>query len=71
LWEERERAGAEILKPLTGQSLPSRGDARSITQEPMRQLAGEVKQTWPEPLSNISPLMAHRGARKSLRRKTS
>ena len=28
----------------------------------MRHLAGEMRQGWPEPRSNISPLMAHRGA---------
>ena len=57
-----QRAGAEILQPLTGQSLLSHGEARSITQEPMRHLAGEMRQAWPEPPSNISPLMAHRVA---------
>jgi putative addiction module CopG family antidote len=45
LWEERERARAEILTAVdAAEASFARGDGRIITQESMRQLAEEVKQ---------------------------
>ena len=44
LWEQRERARAEILAAAdAAEASVARGMGRSITQESMRQLAGEVK----------------------------
>ena len=45
LWEERERARAEILAAVdVAEASLARGEGRTITQESMRQLADEVKQ---------------------------
>ena len=45
LWEERERARAEILVAVdTAEASLARGEGRTITQESMRQLADEVKE---------------------------
>jgi putative addiction module CopG family antidote len=45
LWEERERTRAEILTAVdVAEASIARGQGRAITQESMRQLAGEVKQ---------------------------
>lgn len=44
LWEERERTRAEILAAVDeAEASLARGEGRSITQESMRELAGEVK----------------------------
>jgi putative addiction module CopG family antidote len=45
LWEQRERARAEILTAVDmAEASVARGEGRAITQESMRQLADEVKQ---------------------------
>jgi len=45
LWEERERARAEILAAVDGAEVSlARGEGRIITQESMRELAESVKQ---------------------------
>jgi hypothetical protein len=45
LWEERERLRAEfLLKLKDARSSLAEGDGRLITQESMRDLAGEVKE---------------------------
>jgi Arc/MetJ-type ribon-helix-helix transcriptional regulator len=45
LWEERERQRAEFLVTLEdARASLARGEGRVITQESMRQLAGEVKE---------------------------
>jgi Arc/MetJ-type ribon-helix-helix transcriptional regulator len=45
LWEERERARAEILIAVDlAEASIGRGEGRAITQNSMRQLADEVKQ---------------------------
>ncbi len=45
LWEERERQRAEFLLTLEdARASLARGEGRVITQESMRQLAGEVKE---------------------------
>lgn len=45
LWEERERARAEILTAVdVAEASIARGEGRTITPESMRQLADEVKQ---------------------------
>ena len=45
LWEERERQRAEFLLTLDeARASLSRGEGRVITQDSMRQLAGEVKE---------------------------
>jgi Arc/MetJ-type ribon-helix-helix transcriptional regulator len=44
LWEERERARAEILAAVDlAEASLSRGEGRIITEESMRELADEVK----------------------------
>jgi len=44
LWEERERARAEILAAVDeAEASIARGEGRGITQESMRELAEEVK----------------------------
>jgi putative addiction module CopG family antidote len=44
LWEQRERARAEILTAVDmAEASVARGEGRAITQESMRQLADEVK----------------------------
>jgi putative addiction module CopG family antidote len=53
LWEERERARAEILTAVdAAEASLARGDGRTITQESMRQLAEEVKQRGRKRLAN-------------------
>jgi putative addiction module CopG family antidote len=53
LWEERERARAEILTAVdAAEASLARGDGRIITQESMRQLAEEVKQRGRKRLAN-------------------
>jgi Arc/MetJ-type ribon-helix-helix transcriptional regulator len=45
LWEERERQRAEFLLTLDdARASLARGEGRIITQESMRELAGEVKE---------------------------
>jgi len=45
LWEQRERARAEILAALdVAEASVARGEGRVITQDSMRQLADQVKQ---------------------------
>ncbi len=45
LWEEKERARAEILAAVdTAEASLARGEGRTITAESMQQLADEVKQ---------------------------
>jgi len=45
LWEERERQRAEFLVTLEdARASLARGEGRAITEESMRQLAGEVKE---------------------------
>ena len=45
LWEQRERRRAEILAAVdTAEASLARGEGRTITQQSMRELAGEVKQ---------------------------
>ena len=45
LWEERERTRAEILAAVDiAEASLARGEARTITQQSMRELAEEVKQ---------------------------
>jgi Arc/MetJ-type ribon-helix-helix transcriptional regulator len=45
LWEERERQRAEFLLTLEdARASLARGEGRVLTQESMRQLAGEVKE---------------------------
>ncbi len=45
LWERRERARAEILANLAAaEAALARGEGRALTEELMRELAGEVKQ---------------------------
>lgn len=42
LWEERERAGAEILAAVDEAEVSlARGEGRKVTQESMRELAAE------------------------------
>ncbi len=44
LWEERERTRAEVLAAVDeAEASLVRGEGRPITQESMRELAGEVK----------------------------
>jgi putative addiction module CopG family antidote len=53
LWEERERARAEILTAVdAAEASLARGDGRTITQESMRQLAEEVKHRGRKRLAN-------------------
>jgi putative addiction module CopG family antidote len=45
LWEERERTRAEILAAVDeAEDSLARGEGRIITQDSMRELAGQVKQ---------------------------
>jgi len=45
LWEERERARAEILAAVdVAEASLTRGEGRAITQQSMREFAEEVKQ---------------------------
>ena len=44
MWEERERTRAEMLAAIDeAEASLERGEGRDITQESMRQLAGDVK----------------------------
>jgi Arc/MetJ-type ribon-helix-helix transcriptional regulator len=44
LWEERERRRAEILAAVdVAEASLARGEGRSITEQSMRELAGEVE----------------------------
>jgi putative addiction module CopG family antidote len=53
LWEDRERARAEILTAVdAAEASLARGDGRTITQESMRQLAEEVKHRGRKRLAN-------------------
>ena len=57
LWEERERRRAEILAAVdvAGASL-ARGEGRSITEQSMRELAGEVKKRGRARIANERPM---------------
>ncbi|MGB7553332.1 MAG: hypothetical protein WBM04_03110 [Candidatus Korobacteraceae bacterium] len=45
LWEQRERASAEILAAVDmAEASLARGEGRTITPQFMRELAGEIKQ---------------------------
>jgi putative addiction module CopG family antidote len=56
LWEDRERARAEILTAVdAAEASLARGDGRTITQESMRQLAEEVKHRGRKRLANDQP----------------
>ena len=53
LWEERERARAEILAAVDeAETSLARGEGRSITQDSMRELAESVKQRGRARLAN-------------------
>jgi Arc/MetJ-type ribon-helix-helix transcriptional regulator len=52
LWEERERTRAEILAAVDeAEASLARGEGRMITQESMRELAGQVKRRGRAPLA--------------------
>lgn len=56
LWEERERARAEILAAVERAELSlARGEARSVTPRSMRELAEEVKERGRRRLSAEQP----------------
>jgi putative addiction module CopG family antidote len=56
LWEERERNRAEILVAVDeAEASLARGEGRIITQQSMRDLAGEVKQRGRERLAAEQP----------------
>jgi putative addiction module CopG family antidote len=56
LWEERERARAEILAAVdAGEASLVRGEGRIITQESMRQLAADVKRRGRARLAGEQP----------------
>jgi putative addiction module CopG family antidote len=53
LWEERERKRAEFLATLDdAKASLARGEGRLITQQSMRELAGEVKRRGKERLAS-------------------
>ncbi len=59
LWEERERARAEVLAAVdAGEASLARGEGRIITEQSMRELAAEVKQRGRARLAAEQP--AHR-----------
>jgi hypothetical protein len=59
LWEDRERKRAEFLLTLDGaKASRARGEGRTITQESIRRLAGEVKECGRARL--LGELTAHR-----------
>jgi Arc/MetJ-type ribon-helix-helix transcriptional regulator len=52
LWEERERTRAEILAGVDeAEAAIARGEGRTITQQSMRDLAGDVKRRGRERLT--------------------
>jgi Arc/MetJ-type ribon-helix-helix transcriptional regulator len=56
LWEERERSRAEILIAVDeADASLARGEGRTITQESMRDLAGEVKRRGRDRLAAEQP----------------
>lgn len=56
LWEERERSRAEILAAVdVAEASFARGEGRSITEQSMRELAGEVKKRGRARLANERP----------------
>jgi putative addiction module CopG family antidote len=56
LWEERERRRAEILAAVdVAEASLARGEGRSITEQSMRELAGEVKKRGPARLADEQP----------------
>ena len=56
LWEERERARAEILFAVDeAEASLARGDGRVVTQPSMRDLAAEVKQRGRDRLAAEQP----------------
>jgi Arc/MetJ-type ribon-helix-helix transcriptional regulator len=56
LWEERERTRAEILVAVDEAEVSlARGKGRAITQQSMRDLAGEVKQRGRKRLAAEQP----------------
>jgi putative addiction module CopG family antidote len=56
LWEERERTRAEILVAVDeAEASLARGEGRIITQQSMRDLAGEVKQRGRDRLAAEQP----------------
>jgi putative addiction module CopG family antidote len=56
LWEERERARAEILAAVDeAEASLTRGEGRPITDESIRQLAQEVKQRGRVRLTSAQP----------------
>ncbi len=56
LWEERERRRAEILSAVDmAEASLARGEGRSITEQSMRELAGEVKKRGRARLADERP----------------
>lgn len=56
LWEERERRRAEILAAVdVAEASFARGEGRSITEQSMRELAGEVKKRGRARLTDERP----------------
>ena len=56
LWEERERTRAEILAAVyEAEASLARGEGRAITQQSMRDLAGEVKRRGRDRLATEPP----------------
>jgi len=56
LWEERERTRAEILAAVDeAEASLARGEGRIITQQSMRELAGDVKKRGRERLAAEQP----------------
>ena len=56
LWEERERRRAEILAAVdVAEASLARGDGRNITEQSMRELAGEVKKRGRARLADERP----------------
>jgi len=56
LWEERERRRAEILTAVDmAEASLARGEGRSITEQSMRELAGEVKKRGRARLADERP----------------
>ena len=69
LWEERERTRAEILVAVDEAEAPlARGECRIITQQSMRDLAGEVKQRGRDRLAARNGASASTGGRSRTRR---
>ena len=56
LWEERERARAEVLAAIdAAEASLARGEGRAITERSMRELADEVKLRGHARLSGEAP----------------